>query len=273
MPNLDNINDPITMIAHGRSGTSLCMSILRAHPDVTTVGETASMLFGAFHSMERVGGTIRPDPELGGREAHNARCGKAVRAMYLASFPDDSPRWMQKPINVPFITHVLPGMRRFRQKADWYWNALHTTFPGSTNVTILRHPYDVVLSAAEYWKVPQLRAWKGIVNMARILNHPASNVDFAVVHARLVDDSKTEVARFLDHLNLSHHPKCFAATDKVYVPQRKTNRVPKSDMPEHVVRGFSRRDSWSRLQMSDFRNREREVIAAMWARFGETLEF
>ncbi|MEM8869555.1 MAG: sulfotransferase [Pseudomonadota bacterium] len=274
MPNIANITAPISMIAHGRSGTSLFMNILRAHPDVVTVGETAPMLFGSFQAMERVRGTIRPDPEVGGREKHNERCGKAVRAMFLASFPDKGePRWMQKPINAPYAMGLLKGVRQYRHKAAWYWNALNTTFPDSTNLTILRHPYDVVLSSSEYWGVPTKRAWDGVVNMARILNHPASDVRFAVSHARLVSEPDAEVSRILSYLDLTPHPGCFKATERVYVPKRQATRIPKTKMQDHVARAFSRKTDWSRMDMSKFRNRERDILVALWARFGETLTF
>lgn len=262
------------MIAHGRSGTSLFMNILRSHRDVVAVGETAPLLFGSYNAMERVRGTIRADPELGGAEAHDARCGKAVRAMYLASFADDgAKRWTQKPINVPYTFNLMPGVRQFRHKAAWYWKALGTTFPESTNLTILRHPYDVVLSSAEYWGMPQRRAWDGIVQMARILNHPASDVQFAVSHARLVTEPETEVARLLNFLDLSPDPHCLKAVDRVYVPRRRETRIPKSEMEDHVARGFSRKDSWSQLELGHVRNRDRDILVALWARFGETLTF
>ncbi|MHA3976299.1 sulfotransferase [Halovulum sp. GXIMD14794] len=274
MPSEENITRPISLISRGRSGTSLVMNILKGHPDMIAVGETAQMVFGVWHSLEKSKGIIRPDPILGGVDNHDARCGKAVRAAMLATFPDTGHKeWMQKPINMPWVMRHFPKAMGIPARCAWYWNAFHESFPDSRNITILRHPYDVVLSSMDYWKVPQRRAWVGIVEMAQVIDHPDSNIDFAISHARLAADPDPEIARLLDHLGLERHPACFSAADKVYVPQRKQNNIPKEELPDHVARGFSRKAEWDRLDMSLFKDREREIVAKMWARFGETLEY
>lgn len=250
------------------------MNVLKGHPDLVAVGETAQMVFGVWHSLEKSKGIIRPDPVLGGVDNHDARCAKAVRAAVLATFPDTGHKeWMQKPINMPWVMRHFPNAMKMPARGAWYWNAFHESFPDSRNITILRHPYDVVLSSMDYWKVPQRRAWVGIVEMAQVIDHPKSNIDFAISHARLAADADPEIARLLDHLGLERHPACFSAADKVYVPQRKQNNVPKEDLPDLVARGFSRKAEWDRLDMSLFKDPEREIVAKMWARFGETLEY
>ncbi len=244
------------------------------HPDVTACGETRPMIFGVWQSMERVRGVIRPDPVLGGKDAHDARCAKAVRAVFEATFPDEGqPRWFHKPINTP--TEFRQHMRGLstQEKGDWYWTVLHNCFPRGQNLTILRHPYDVVLSSVDYWKADPLGAWEGIVGMAELILHQKSDVEFALSHRRLVEDPQPEIARLLTHVGLSHHPRCFNATEKVYVPQRDTNRVPREQMQDHVSRGFSRRDEWHKLDTSKFKDSDRETLVRMWARFGEPLEF
>jgi len=274
MPSLDNINSPISLISHGRSGTSLVMNILRGHPEMITVGETAQMVFGVWHSVEKSKGIIRPDPDLGGPENHDARCAKAVRATMLATFPDTGHKaWMQKPINVPWVMRHFPKTMKMPARAKWYWNAFRKSFPDSRNITILRHPYDVVLSSADYWNVPHRRAWEGVVKMAQIIDHPDSNIDYAISHARLAADPDPEIGRLLDHLGLERAPACFQAADKVYVPRRKENNIPKDELPDHVSRGFSRKADWDSLDDRIFRPREREIVSNMWARFDETLEF
>ena len=275
MPNPQNIHRPITMISHGRSGTSLAMNILGQHPDVLACGETAPMLFGTWHAMEKERGIIRPDPERPPGD-HDARCAKAVRAVFLATFPDGdsaAAEWMHKPINIPWVMNHLPGLKDWDEKAGWYWRVLHGSFPGSRNITILRHPYDVVLSAAEYWGAPHGKTWEQLVRMARVLIHPESDVGLGLSHARLVEDRDAEVARLLDHLGLPHHPSCFRATGKVYVPRRNESRIAKADEPELVSRGFSRRDQWAGIDMAGFTRADRDILAAMWSRFGETLDF
>lgn len=264
------------MISHGRSGTSLIMNILGQHPDVLACGETAPMLFGTWHAMEKVRGIIRPDPELGGGGDHDARCAKAVQAVFLATFPDgrdSAVEWMHKPINIPWVMNHLPGVKDFDLRAAWYWRVLHRSFPESRNITILRHPYDVILSAAEYWGAPHQKTWEALIRMARVLTHADSNVGLALSHARLVEEPDSEVARLLDHLSLVRDPACFRATGKVYVPRRQETRVAKSAEPDLVARGFSRREQWDSIDRSDFTDTDRDILAAMWSGFGETLEF
>ena len=102
MPNADNIACPITLIANGRSGTSLVMHILGDHPDVDACGETQQVLTGVWHAAERMKGIIRPDQTLDQDAPHDVRCGKAVRAAFLATFPDTgAAEWFHKPIGVP----------------------------------------------------------------------------------------------------------------------------------------------------------------------------
>ena len=274
MPSPQNITSPITLIANGRSGTSLLMNVLRAHPDVTPTGETAQIVFGVWNAVERARGVIRPDPELGGPEAHDARCAKAVRAAMLATFPEaDTPRWMQKPIGLPWVLNHLPGAPDAAARGAWYWNAFSTSFPDAQVITILRHPYDVVLSAAEFWGSDHRHAWARIVDIARVLDHPDNRVGFAVSHARMVSEPEAEVARLLDHLGLSHAPACFGATGKVYMPKRRVQRAAPDDAPEVVERGFARRAEWENLDRSGFTDAEHEVLVRLWARFGERLDF
>lgn len=275
MPNKDNIRRPVTLISNGRSGTSLTFNIFRAHPDFDVCGETAPFLFGTWYSMEKIKGVIRKDYELGANADHNLRCAKVVQSAFIAAFEDnEKTQWMHKPIGVPWTFRMLEAQgMKFNQCIKWYWDVMDTSFPDGRNITILRHPYDVVLSAAKYWGNTHANAWKAIVRMARIINHSRSNIDFGLSHARLVEDRDTEIARLLDHLNLEHHPACFEATDRVYVAERRERPKPKEAMADHVKRGFSHKDSWSEIDMSSFTQRDRDAIVAMWARFGEELTF
>ena len=275
MPGAANIESPITLIANGRSGTSLVMHVLGDRADVDACGETQQLLCGTWFAAERAKGLIRPDQTLDDGAAFGDRCAAVVRAAFLAMFPDTgAPLWMHKPIGVPWV-FGLPQMRQMPpgERLAWYWNVLKTSFPASRNITVLRHPYDVVLSAEQYWGANHAGAWRSIVTMAQIIDHPASDIRFAASHARLVTEPEAEVARLLDHLGLDPDPASLDATGKVFVPQMGRNRVPKEKLPDQVGRGFSRRDDWHRIDMSAFTDAQREVLVRMWARFGEVLEF
>jgi len=274
MPSPNNIDAPITLIANGRSGTSLVMHVLGDHRDVDACGETQQLLVGSWHAAERAKGLVRPDPTLGEDAKFEARCAKVVRNAFLAMFPDTgTPRWMHKPIGVPWV-FGLPPFRKMQphERIAWYWRVIGQSFPKGRNITVLRHPYDVVLSAAQYWGVTHVAAWRSVVTMARIIAHPASDIDFAVSHARMTENPDAEVARLLTALDLEPDPASVDATGKVFVPKMGMNKVPKHAVPDQVSRGFSRRTAWHEIDMSEFTDAQREVLTAMWARFGEELE-
>ncbi|MBL4806608.1 MAG: sulfotransferase [Rhodobacteraceae bacterium] len=181
MPNRFNIHTPITLIANGRSGTSLVQGIFSHHPHFDTCGETASLLFGVWYATEQLKGLVRPDLELGSEGDFDQRCGKAVRASFIATFRAPKKTfWMHKPISIPWVWQVLKNHGLTDAECvTWYWNALNTAFPEAVNITILRHPYDVVLSAMAFWGISAKAAWTSIVKMARILAHPDASVKYA----------------------------------------------------------------------------------------------
>lgn len=275
MPNPANITQPITLVSFGRSGTSLIYNILSAHPDVDGCGETQPLIFGPWEGARRVGGVIRPDATLPKGTPHDTRCARAVQAVFLSMFPSNLPRWVHKPINVPFTVNERQRKfpKRFERHAAHYWHVLGHSFPRGQVITVLRHPYDVVLSAKRYWDNPVESIWRSIVCMAQILDHPDTPVTLALRHKTLVEDPEPEIARLLDHVDLSHHPACFAAADKVYVPERGKGRQPKAKMTDHTARAFSHRAEWHQLDKSSFTDEDHEILIRMWAKYGETLSF
>ena len=275
MPSSRNIDRPFTLIANGRSGTSLVMHILGDRADIDACGETQQLLVGSWHAAERAKGLVRPDQTCEDTGDFDARCAAVVQAAFLAMFPDTgAPHWMHKPIGVPWVFQLgVMKDRTLDEKIAWYWNVLQRSFPNSRTFTVLRHPYDVVLSAEQYWGAPHKGAWRSVVTMAKIIDHAASDIRFAVSHARLVSEAETEVTRMLGYLGLDPDPASVAATDKVFVPQMGRNRVPKDREEGRVARGFSRREDWHRIDMSTFTDADRAALVAMWARFGEVLEF
>ncbi|MEM8869556.1 MAG: sulfotransferase [Pseudomonadota bacterium] len=276
MPNTDNITRPFTLVSFGRSGTSLVHNILAAHPDVEGCGETQPLIFGTWEGTRRVGGVVRMDQSLPAGTAHETRCAKSVRAVFLSMFPDDGTKhWVHKPINVPFT--INQQQRRFPKRFDAhakdYWKVIGGAFPDGKVITVLRHPYDVALSATRYWENPIDRIWRSIVNMAQILSQDSAPVSLALRHHVLATDPTPEISRLLDHLGLDHHPACFEAAEKVYVSKPGSGRRPKSEMTDHTRRAFSHRAEWDQLDMSSFTDQDRQILINMWAKYGEPLNF
>ena len=276
MPNADNITRPITLVSYGRSGTSLVHRVLGSHPDVDACGETQPLIFGTWEATSRVRNVIRRDIHLPQGVDFDERCAKAVRAVFLGHFDaPGKPRWAHKPINLPytFERRQKDNPRKMDRALDTYWPIMTACFPQATNITVLRHPYDVALSAQAYWGHPIERIWRHVVRMAQVIDHPDSPIRFAVSHARMSQEPEPEIARLLDHVGLSHDPACFAAATKVYVSAKGAGAKPKAQMTDHVERAFSHRDRWSELDRSSFTDADHEVLTRMWARFDETLTF
>ncbi len=274
VPDPSNVTSPITLVGYGRSGTSLIMHVLGDHPNVEICGETQSLIAGTWHAAERLKGIVRPDQTLADGADHRDRCAAAVRAAFLAMFPPNGrPRWMHKPIGIPWVFHTekfssLP----FQDRCAWYWDVFGRCFPDAKVLTILRHPYDVVLSAERYWGTPHDRSWRGIVSMARLLDHADSRVDHAVSFAEMASDPEAEITRLLTFAELPDHAAPFAAAQAVYVPQMGQNRVPKARLTDLVGRRFSHRARWRDIDQATFTQDDRDIMSAMWQRFGFSLD-
>ena len=273
MPNPRNIDAPVTLIANGRSGTSLIQSIFSHHPAFDCCGETAAMVFGVWHSTERLKGIVRPDRNLGATPDFELRCGKAVRAVMLDTFRAGNKRfWMHKPIGVPWVWQTLgkQGMSE-AERVKWYWQVMAVSFPESQNITVLRHPYDVVISAVNYWNITPQQAWSSVVRMARILGHRDANITYAVNYSQLVKEPLAETERMFEAIGRPFNPLCLKAFESIWVPDMETRKAAYSAANPRVDDRFSRQKEWSQLAGEDFSEAERNTICSMWRRYGVEL--
>jgi hypothetical protein len=273
MPNPDNITRPVTLVGHGRSGTSVIFNAFRRHPDFDAAGETAPLLFGTWLAMERCKGIVRPDSTLPEAADFEERCAGAVRAAFLSAFPSDRPRWMHKPIGAPFVWQLLQrqGMEPPAFFA-WYWRAMRRSFPGGRVVTVLRHPYDVMLSAERYWGAAHEASWRQLAFMARLLTAPDSAVEAAVSFDDLVADGPAELGRLFDRLGLAMAPGALTALDVGWVTEMGVHRRSRAEAADRFAAGFSRRAEWGRIDRAGLAQPGRAAIAALWRRFGRDLE-
>ncbi len=109
MPNIRNIESPITLIAHSRSGTSVLLRAFGLHPDVEAVGETANLVFTTWRALEQISGLTRY-----GNADCSADAAVLVRNAFLHAFPSPKRHWMHKPIGVPRIHRDSRRRRRGR---------------------------------------------------------------------------------------------------------------------------------------------------------------
>ncbi|MFM7526927.1 MAG: sulfotransferase family protein [Nodosilinea sp.] len=269
----DLLKSPITLIAHGRSGTSLLQNIFDAHPEVSVAGETADLIFSTWYSIHRAKGIIPGLTEAGKLITWEERTARGVRAVFDEILRLDTKYWMQKPIGQPFVIGYLQKEGMSLDKwFELYWTILKQVFPQGKFITILRHPCDVVLSSGEYWGREQASVWSGITTMARCMLHSASQITYAVNYEQLVQDSEASVKSLLEHLQVPYDPAVLKAFDYIYVPNHDSWRQNKEGFEHKINKDFSRRDEWEKLDMSVPNPEDLAAIRELWSRFGHTLE-
>lgn len=274
MPNKDNILEPISLISAGRSGTSLTTNILRAHPDVDAAGETIDLLYWTYTTIAELEIKVRAKRYADGTHSRTGRAAAATRSVFLSMMPaPNKSAWMQKPIGVPKYLQYTMALEDtpLSDHLDEYWDVMHDVFPKARNITILRHPYDVMLSAMAYFDRDQKEAWVRIIEMAEIVMHPKSNIDFAISYAGLVEQPEVEVPRMLRALNLREDPACMDALQKVYVPKPKRLLTDGYTGEDRREAGFTYRDRWNEIDTSFMNRAQTTLLCDMWARFGQTL--
>ena len=214
MPNDSNVTRPLTLIAPGRSGTSLVSNILGAHPDVDLVGETGIMLVNIWNGVCKMEG-ITMNPE----QAYEHKAGAIVRDALIRLFKTESQYWLQKPINISKFSF---GWRAeedgWNSTMKWYWRMMIKTFPEGKFFTVLRDPRDVVASQMERWHQTPGVTWKIVSTQMELLAHEASMVFDAIIYEDLARDPQRGVEQLLNLLGLPWDDACLEATKIMYVP-------------------------------------------------------
>lgn len=252
----DEISSPISIVSYGRSGTSLLSWVLGNHPDVDFIGETAQMVFWTWLAVEQSHTVVRTNgdkPQAVTRESA-VFCGEAVRSVFRGLFPSTKKYILQKPIGMPEAFWYLK-LKKI-ECAAWYWNALNHSFPDGKFLTILRNPLDVAISAALFWNVPLRDVLLQLGEMADLITHKDSKIDYAVEYDRLVAEPEAQIRALCRHLSLDFHPAMLEALATRHVPQK-----------EDVNYGAASAELNKCIESEEARAALRK-IEAMWARFG-----
>ena len=270
----EKIKSPITLISHGRSGTSLLQNIFDAHPDISVAGETADLIFSTWYSIWRAKGIVPGLIENGKVVPWKKRAARGVRAVFNEIFNLETEYWMQKPIGQPFVNNYI--RKQGTTLDEWfelYWSILDDVFPTGKYITILRHPCDVVLSAQGYWGREESQIWRGIANMARCILHESSKITYAVNFDELVEQPEQSLKNLFSHLDIPYRSEMLEALDYIYVPNQDGWKQDKSLFKGKVNSNFSRRDEWDKLDFSIPNSDDLEVIEKLWSRVDYSLKF
>ena len=272
MPNHLNITRPITLIGGGRSGTSLLQNSFGSHPDCEIVGESADLIFGVWHACQLSEGIVRGDKQGEELVSEPARRANAVRAVFLSMFPSEKKYWMQKPISLPYCFHYFMSENSaYSEFCAWYWDVASNVFPHGKYFTILRHPFDIVLSAKDYWARTIERSLDELVYVADLITHPRSRVDYAVSYDRLLIDPESELRKLCEFAEIPFHSQMVDATKRIYVPTPGVMEGSNDQLRQRTDQKFSRSEHWSTVARAASQS-QLESIAALWQKFGFQLE-
>jgi len=279
MPNAKNITSPATLVAYGRSGTSLLQAVFDKHPDYGITGETSNLIHSVYYGLEAGKGIVRgPSRTLRTifgitAPSYEDRCAHATRAAFLSMFEDDRKHWMQKP-----IAHALcrETMQRRGMGAEdyyaWYWKVMERVFPEAKCFTVLRNPCDVVLSGRDYWKLPDATIWNGIEQITSCMLHQDSAIGHAVLYDDLVSDPEPALRDLFGFLGTRFHSATLMAFEKVWVPRSGVSHESSSERSARSRAAFSRREAWSTLDPAAVKPEQLDVIRKLWQRFGHDFE-
>ena len=242
MPNPDNVAAPITLISFGRSGSSLIANAFERHPEFSNAGETVNLIVGSWRAVELANPVLNASIEDGRYVSGELRASRLVRQALVTTVPSDRPRWFQKPIGVPVgITEIFSN-DEWDEAAVWYWKVFAQSFPGAKYFTILRNPFDIILSARDYWGYDEASLWWSLGLMSHLLAHPSSPVQYALRFEDLVRDPRAATEALFQHLDVPFHEDVMAAFTQVHVPAKGREQL----APDKV----SRRSGWDSLDPS-----------------------
>lgn len=264
MPHPGNITAPVTLVSFGRSGSSLLADMFERHPDFSSAGETANLIYGTWRAVEASIPVMPLLAEDGRLVTNETRAARVVRQALLSAVPSPRPRWFQKPIGVPTGLPQLFGDNRWDEAAAWYWKVLRESFPEARYFTVLRNPFDVILSARAYWGFDEAALWWSLGFMSHLLAHPDSPVRYAVAYDDLVQRSRDAIGKLFEHLDVPFDERVMAAFSIIHAPAQGREKLAPDAMTRH--------QQWDALDPAAAKSRFIEPIRALFDKFGVRLE-
>jgi hypothetical protein len=265
MPNINNITSPVTLISYGRSGSSLLSKVFELHPDFAFSGETGNFICDLWRSYEFSAGVIPPLYEKGKLISHNDRQIRLVRESFLTCFPDHKKQWFHKPIGVPTAISSRFTEEEWDKAATWYWNAINSTFPNARLFTILRHPFDVVLSAKSYWGYDEATIWWNYAFMSYLLSHPLSPIKHAISYEEMVLSPEVTIKALFEFLDVPFHAKVMKAFNTVHAPSKSREELSSNKM--------NRKNEWSQLDLEQVKPKYLKLVLDVFDKYSLKVDF
>lgn len=268
MPNSSNIQRPITLIAPGRSGTTLIGNLFARHPEFSSVGETVNLIFGAWHAVELAQLTVTSLPQNFHGDApvtDDDLAARVARQACLTCYPDDRPRWFHKPIGIPAALGYKFGPHFQPDVATWYWKVMRISFPEARYFTVLRHPCDVILSAKAFWGYDEAGIWGSLGYLASLLTHADSPIQYAVRFDSLTQARDQAVRELFDFLDLPFRAEVLEAFSEKYAAAK--------DRPHPEQQHWSRQTAWEQLDPAKAAPTHLKAIEALFAKFNIPLDW
>ena len=264
MPNLNNIEAPVTLISYGRSGSSLLSKIFQLHPEFSIVGETGGFTSRLWSAYELSIGVTSPLLEKGQCIPDDERAGRMVRASFLSCFPDDKKQWFHKPIGVPSELSSKFNEEEWDKAATWYWNVMNSTFPKARFFTILRHPFDVVLSAKSYWGYDEGAIWWNYGFMSYLLLHPLCPIKYAISYEEMMLNPESTIKSLFDFLEVPFHEEVMHAFTKVHAASK--------DREQLTSDQFTREEEWSHLDRGEINPKYLDIILNLFNKYNKNID-
>jgi hypothetical protein len=269
LPNICNVDSPITLLSYGRSGSSLLSKIFELHPDFSFVGETGNFIYDLWKGYEFSAGGLAPSIKDGRWVPDDERSGRMVRDVFLSCFPDDKKYWFHKPIGVPIALSLRINAGAFKEEewdkaAVWYWNVINSSFPKAKFITILRHPFDVVLSSKSYWGYDEADIWWNYGLMSYLHLHPLSKIEYAISYDDMVTAPENTIRSLFEFIGVTFDKKVMDAFKTVHAAAKGREQIASNKL--------SRRNEWSQLDKRKINTKYLGIILSLFDKFNIKIE-
>lgn len=252
------------LVSYGRSGSSLLSKVFELHPDFGFAGETGNFICDLWRSYEFSSGVIPPLYEEGKLVSHPERQVRLVQESFLGCFPDEKKNWFHKPIGVPNVLSSKFTDDEWDAAATWYWNVMNSTFPNAQYFTILRHPFDVVLSAKSYWGYDEATIWWNYAFMSYLLSHPLCPIQHAVSYEEMISSPETTIKSLFNFLQIPFHENVMRAFNTVHASSKGRENVNSNTI--------SRKDEWSKLDFTQINPKYLKLILDVFDKYSIKVE-